>query len=152
MTDHLVTPDYPFTLCGREFTLDGTFATLKAVQHAFREDLLAVQARVLDMRQDEVALLLATGCQAEAEEVGTWVLDAVGLTGPEYRLLKGHLMAWLLVAITPRREREGQRRKLGELLGRLTAPPASPGGSTRSSPSASSAGRRPRSGRATPGS
>lgn len=152
MTEHLVSPDYSFALAGREFALDGSFTTLKAVQHAFKEDLLAVQARVLEMRQDEIALLLATACGAKEQDTGAWLLDEVGVTGPEYQLLRGHLMAWLLVAMTPKREREGQKQKMGELIGKLEQLPASLGESTRNSPSESSAGTRTRSGRATSGS
>ncbi|MBP3958337.1 hypothetical protein J8F10_24070 [Gemmata sp. G18] len=152
MTEHLVSPDYSFTLADRSFTLDGSFATLKAVQHAFKEDLLAVQARVLEMRQDEIALLLATGCGEKEQDTGAWLLDEVGVTGTEYQLLRGHLMAWLLVAMTPKRERAERKKTMGELIGRLTAPSGSSGTSTRNSHSASSAGPRPRFGRATSGS
>jgi len=146
-----VSPNYPLTLAGRFLTLDGSFATLRAVQQAFRRDLIDVQAAVLDLRQDEIALLLALATGGTADECGALLLDEVGVTSPAYQMVKAHLMAWLAVAMSPKADREAKRKSMGELIGRLENPPASPGPSTRRSPSASSAGRRTRSGAATSG-
>lgn len=146
-----VSPDYPITLAGKSFTLDGSFATLRSVQQAFRRDLIDVQASVLDMRQDEIAQLLAAATGGSADEYGALLLDEIGVTSPAYQMVKAHLMAWLAIAMSPKADREAARARMGELIGRLAGPPASPGPSTRSSPSASSAGRRTRSGGATSG-
>jgi hypothetical protein len=130
MTDHLVSPDYTLPLGSKSYPLDSSFQTLKAIQHAFQQDLLPIQARVLDMRQDEIAKLIAIGSGQPEIEIGQAVLDEVGLTEAGYQLLKAHLMAWLYIAMAPKADREKKRKEMGELIGKLS--PASRGKSTKS--------------------
>jgi hypothetical protein len=130
MTDHLVSPDYTLPLGTITYTLDPSFKTLKAVQHAFQQDLLPLQARVLDMRQDEIAKLIAIGSGQPEDEIGQAVLDEVGLTEAGYELLKAHLMSWLYIAMAPKVERQKKAKQMGELIGKLS--PASRGKSTKS--------------------
>lgn len=133
MTGHLIGPEYVLPLAGREHVLPGDFATLRAVQHAFREDLIDIQSRILTMRTDEIALLLATALKADVTETGQLILDEVGVTEPAYQMLKAHLMAWLHIAMAPKADREQRKKAMGELIGELGRPPASRGKRTRKS-------------------
>lgn len=150
MTDHLVTPDREITIGETSFTLRGSFEALRAVQHGFAQDVMLVQARVIDMRVDEVARLIALASGAKEEGVGQLLLDEVDVTSTDYLILKAELMSWLAIAMTPKRDREKKARAMAELLEGLRNP-ASRGGSTGSSASASSAGPRRRSGKAPSG-
>jgi hypothetical protein len=150
VSDAQISPERQIAVGGQALTLDGSFRTLKAVQHGFGQDLLRVQARVLDMRQDEVARLLALASGLDEDAAGQMILDEVDVAGAAYQMLKAELMAWLAVAMTPRADREKKARALDALIDKLRSP-ASRGGSTSSSASAPSAGPRPRSGKATSG-
>lgn len=149
MTDHLVSPDHRLSIGGREFILSGSFATLKAVQHAFGQDIMLVQARVLDMTVVETALLLSAATGLSHDDTGQLILDELDVAGVDYQKLKAELMAWLAVAMTPRRDREKKALALKSVLEKAEA--ASRGPSTRNSASAASAGPRKRSGKAPSG-
>lgn len=148
MTDHLVSPDRQVTIGKQTYTLDGSFKTLKAIQHAFGKDILFVQAGVLDMRQDEIARLVALASGAPEDEIGQGILDEYDVTGADYQHLKMELLAWLAVAMSPKRDREKKRQAMQEVIDRLTA---SRGGSTSGSASDASAGPPTPSGEATSG-
>lgn len=130
MTDHLVSPEYTLPLGSKVYALDSSFKTLKAVQHTFAEDLLVIQARVLDMRQDEITKLVAIGTGRPEDDIGQAVLD-IGLMGVEYQLLKARLAAWLHIAMSPKPDREAMARSMGEIIGKLEGPTASRGRRTK---------------------
>lgn len=144
MSEHFVTPDRQVAFGGRTFTLKGTFAVLRDMQHAFKQDLILLQSRVIDMRQDEIARLIAIAGGGNEEEIGQLVVDELDVTGTDYLMLKAELLAWLAVAMTPKRDREKKAQAMAELIERLRTSRGVSGGS---SPSASSAGRRKRSGK-----
>ena len=111
----------------------------------------ALQGAVLDMRLDELALLIATALQASGydeteESVGELLIEG-DVTGVGYQLVKANLAGWLAVAIIPKSLREKKARDVTAMLRRL-APTPSPGTTTSGSASASSGGRRRRSCRA----
>ena len=155
MSDAAVSPERTVTLAGKEFVLKGNFGVLKAIQHVFREDILQVQARVPDMRQDEIVQLLAVGLKASdieiAEDAISEAVIEIDISSVEYRFLKFQLTGWLAIAISPKSLREKKAKALDALLAELTARLASRGTTTNNSVSASSAGGRKRSGKATPG-
>lgn len=148
MSDNLVSPEQQLVIGDQTYVLDGTFQTLKAIQHAFGQDILVVQARILDMRQDEITRLIAAASGKDEDVIGQAILDQMDLAGTDYMLLKGGLLTWLALAMTPRRDREKKALALAETLERFKA---SRGETTRSSASASSGGTRRRSGKAPSG-
>ncbi len=148
MLDSFVSPERRITIAGNPFTLDGSFKTLRSVQHAFNQDILFVQARVLDMRQDEIARLLSIATGKDEEEVGQLLFDELDVAGVDYQFLKAELLAWLAVAMTPKKDREKKSQQMAGVIANLTV---SPGRSTNSSVSERSAGTRKRSGKATSG-
>ncbi|MCE9566371.1 MAG: hypothetical protein K8U57_30475 [Planctomycetes bacterium] len=139
-----VTPDRTIAIGPRSLVLSGNFGTLKTIQHAFAQDLIPLQARIFEMRQDEIARLVALASGTDEAEVGQLLLDELDVTSTDYLMLKAELMAWLAVAMTPKRDREKKVQATAEMLARLRG---SRGGSTASSASASSAGPRRRSGK-----
>ena len=70
MTDALVSPSRTVSVGPRQYTLSGSFATLRAVQEAFNQDVVRLLFRVMDMRLDEVARLVSIGSGAPADEIG----------------------------------------------------------------------------------
>ncbi len=143
----LVSPERTVAVGPLSLALSGTFGTLKAVQHAFGRDVVQILLSVRDMRLDEVVKLLAvaSGRPDDEELIGQTILDEIGIFSPGYTALKAELTGWLDLAISPERDREKKARALDGILAGLKTS-ASPGGPTRNSPSASSAGRRRRSG------
>ncbi len=159
-----MTPDKPFDparprhalpFAGADDDLVGTLEVIEAVAAAFREGVTTVAARAVDMGVTEAsklvsALLTANGYKVTARQVGEAVFD-MGVNSDGFMLLKVNAYAFLRVALEPPELREAAAKKMGELIGRYSAPPASPGGSTRSSASARSAGSRRSSGKPPPG-
>lgn len=150
MTDALVSPSRTIAIGGAEYRLDGSFATLRAVQEGFNRDLYEILISVMDMRLDEIARLIAIGSgrAAESDAIGQAIVDEAGL-GTAYIVLKMEVQAWLTVAVTPKSARE---KKSEEMTGIVVSARASLGRNTSGSPSASSPrGGRGRSGKATSG-
>lgn len=134
MSSPLHFPDQPISVGKAEYTLKGTFRTLASLEQAFSEDVIRLQSRVLDMRLDEFARLLAvaitaSGGKATEDEIGQALLDEVGITTPAYAILRVTVLSWLRVALT---DPEGREKKLAE-LGEMLAKAASPGETTSDS-------------------
>jgi hypothetical protein len=132
----LVSPEVSLPLAGTTYPLGTTFAALRSVEHAFKEDVLKVQARILDMTLSEIAKLVSVGTGVDEEKVGQLLLDEVDVSGVEYQLLKARLMGWLAIALAPKADREKKSAAVADMLNRL-ATPASRGKSTKPSASAS---------------
>ncbi len=148
MSEHFVSPDREITLGDLTIRLDGSFAALRAIQQGFGKDILVVQASVLDMRQDEIARLISLATGLDELLLGQAVLDNFDIADRDYQRLKAELMAWLAVAMTPKRDRKKKAEASQAIIDRLSD---SPGPSTSSSASAPSTGPRKPSGRATSG-
>jgi hypothetical protein len=106
VTDYFVSPDRDIQLGDLTIRLDGSFAALRAIQQGFGKDILLVQASILDMRQDEIARLIALATGLDELLLGQAILDNYDVTGRDYQRLKAELMAWLAVAMTPKRDRK----------------------------------------------
>jgi len=143
----MVSPERQIKIGDKPYSLDSNFKTLRAIQHAFNQDILQVQIRILDMRQDEIARLIALGSGGNEEEIGQALFDEFDITSTEYQFLKAELLAWLAVAMTPKRDREKKSQQMAELIADLH----SPGPSTKSSASVSFDGPPETSGKATSG-
>ena len=148
-------PRHTLPFGGTDHDLVGTLEVIEAVEAVFREGISAVTARAVDMGVTEAsklvsALLTANGHKVTARQVGETIFG-MGVNSDAFMLLKVNAYAFLRVALEPPELREKAAQKMGEWIGRYSAPPASPGESTRNSASAGSAGRRRSSGKPPPG-
>lgn len=122
MAETVLSPEIQTVSIGTtSFTLNGAFATLKALQLAFAKDIVQLQGGVLEMRQDELSKLIAvaavaSGEQTTVDDIGALMLDQIDITGTEYFLLKAAIMTWLAVSIAPKADRE---KKALEMVSRL---------------------------------
>lgn len=150
MTDALVSPSRTVTIGAKDYRLDGSFATLRAVQEYFRKDVVQLLVRMMDMRLDEVASLvaIASGNPDKPDEIGQLIVDELGTMTAAYGTLKTELFAWLNIAVSPKAERE---KKSAEMTAILASRSPSPGPTTSGSPSDPSAGSPPNSGEVTSG-
>lgn len=146
--DNLVSPSRTITIGEKKYVLDGSFATLRAIQQHFDKDVVQILITITEMRLDQIADLIAIGSgQGNADEIGQSIADEIGANTIEYVRFKTQLVAWLNVAITPKASRE---KKIAE-MDALVAKSTSLGQTTSSSASESSAGDPPNSGEATSG-
>ncbi|WP_435007983.1 hypothetical protein P12x_005249 [Tundrisphaera lichenicola] len=136
-------PRYTLPFAGKDYELLGTFALIEAVEYALKANigLLAVQI-VNGMPSHELAKVISTMLTAcdhkmTAKEAGELLWGEVGLSGDENETLRLHLYSFLSVCLAPPGKREEKAKKMGEMIGKLTAPAASPGVSTGESASAS---------------
>ncbi|CAN5263653.1 hypothetical protein BH10PLA2_BH10PLA2_00680 [soil metagenome] len=150
--DASVSPSASVTIADKQYTLDPSFATLRSIQQAFNLDIVAVQASILDMRQDEVAKLISLGSNANETEIGQAIFDELDVAGTDYFMLKAALLKWLAIAMTPKRDREKKSQQIIAIIDRLKANIPSPGETTSDSLSAPSDGSPANSGEATSGS
>lgn len=142
-----MTPDRKITIGGQEYTLDGSFRTLKVIQSAFDKDILLVLTDALQfrLRFDDLARLFRIGIEGsggtppEIDAIEQAVVEDIGINAAAELA-----MEWLMAATSPKKEREGNVNGLlkaieAEKALRLKAAPrksASRGGSTGSSASA----------------
>lgn len=149
MTD--VSPSRTITIAGKDYVLDGSFATLRAVQQHFKKDVVQVLASIMDMRLDEIADLIAIAKRdttTTADEIGQQIMDQVGVMKRDYVSFKLQLLAWLNIAIAPKAEREKKSVEMSALIARQN----SPGPTTSDSPLDPSDGSPASSGAPTSGS
>ena len=121
MSDHLLEPTILLKIAGKEYALDGSFNTLKALQQGFDKDIMDVWASVIHMRLDEFTklvtmLIQCSGKSADESVIGQWIVDEVDVLGKEYRLLKAQVMNFLLLAMTPKIDRQKKRVELAEMI------------------------------------
>ena len=116
----LVTPSRAISIGAKDYLLDGSFATLRAIQETLRLDVVQILINVMDMRLDEIARLIAIGSGGNADEIGQAIVDATGAITPEYALLKTNLVAWLNIAITPKADREKKRAEMEAIIASQT--------------------------------
>jgi hypothetical protein len=146
----LVTPSHKLTIGSKTFSLDGSFATLRAIQEHFEKDLLDILSGVMHFHSSEIADLIAIGINdlSKSGEIGQAIADDVGLLTHDYSMLKARLTTWLHVAMTPKADREKKSAELQEKLGKSAV---SLGTTINSSPSVPSDGSQVNSGEATSG-
>lgn len=123
---HLVSPDAIVSIAGKEYVLDGSFGTLRALQHTFGKDIIEIQSSIHKMRMDEFAKLLSVlvecaGHKLDEVTIGAWLVDEVGITGHEHNMLRLRIMTFLAVAMSPNRERQKKRAEMDEILSSFSA-------------------------------
>jgi hypothetical protein len=128
----LVSPDRRVTVAGKEYTLDGSFRTLKAIQHGFGKEIIGLWGTITAMAFDDLARLIALGIEGSGgkapapEVIEQEIVEEIGID--DTRAL---LVEWLLIAMSPKRDREKKARLMAEVRERSNK--ASRGPSTRSS-------------------
>jgi hypothetical protein len=138
-----LTPNHTIKIANKEHVLDGSFATLRALQEHFKKDILFIQGNIYEMRLDELASLIAiaSGKPLLTDAIGQDILNSMDimLMRPDapYWILKTEIISWLLIAIAPEHAREKKRTDVQQLIEKQKA---SRGVSTANSASASLAG------------
>ncbi len=125
--DHLLSPDRTVTLGGTTYTLDGSFRTLKAIQHHFGKEILAFagDAMALRLRFDELAALLHIGITGGGTEppaleaIEQAVVEDIGINDAAFLAIE-----WLTAAVSPKKDRAGNVRGVLKALEPLRAKPA----------------------------
>lgn len=134
-------PRYTLDFAGKEYELLGTLELVEAVEYAFKEGIGQVAARSVSMGLTETAKLLATvltacGHKAQPREVAETLFNEVGVRTDAFGLVQLRLYSFLNVLLEPPESRQRRAEEMGELIGKWTAPDASPGRRTRKSASA----------------
>lgn len=126
MTDALVSPDAIVKIAGREYVFEGNFATFKALQHALKKDVVEIQGSIFQMSLGDFVTVLHTlvkcsGGVASEDAIGQWLVDDVGIDTPEHMYLRGEIIAFLAVALTPKRAREKKKAEITKALAEMRA-------------------------------
>ncbi len=117
---HLVTPEWTVEFGGKKHILDCSFRTLKAIQHEFKKDILDVLTDISAMRFDEHAKMIELGINGTGqvapslEEIEQGIIDDIGISE-----VRWELQAWLVMAVTPKRDREKKAKEVAELLAKV---------------------------------
>lgn len=124
MTDSLVSPDSIVKVAGREYVFEGSFATFKALQHALDKDITEIQAGIFQMSFAGFVTVLHTlvkcaGGIVTEDEIGQWLIDDVGIDSVEHMVLRGEIIAFLAVAMTPKRDRVKKKAEIKKALEEL---------------------------------
>lgn len=128
-------PKYDFPFDGKVFSLLGTMEVVEAVETAFKESVIQVTIRTMDMGLIDASRLLSVILSAnghtEIAKKAKQVIYNAGLFSGSFTALKMHLYAFLNITLQPPELREGVAKKMGEITGGLAS--ASHGDSTTSS-------------------
>jgi hypothetical protein len=131
-----VSPNRTITIGGKEYVLDASFATLRAVQEHFKLDLVFIFSNILNMRVDQTTDLIAIASGQDANAIGQAILDTMDVmdfrASAPYYLLKIELIAWLSVAVAPQDAKEKKRAEMDAIIAKQKSLP-SLGQSTSSS-------------------
>lgn len=130
-------PRHTLPFGGEDHDLLGTLEVIEAVEFAMKEGVIQVAARVVEMGLTDTArlvsaVLTASGRRTTHPEAARVLMD-LGVASEAFQAVKLHLYAFLRVALEPPEQREAMAARMGEVLGKWTAPPASPGRRTRKS-------------------
>lgn len=156
MDSALLEPARELSFAGKKYRAVGSFGVLRDIQQQFHQDILEIQARVIDMPLYEFVPLLTIAIKSSGhvfteDAVGALLVDEVDITSKEYLYLKWEVMSWLALSVAPKADRKKKAEKLQQLLENLFARFNSPGKTTSDSASDSSAGAGIPSGEATSG-
>ena len=157
-TEHLISPERTITIGEKSYTLDGSFATLRNVAHAFGKDIIYLIGDILTMRVDQVALMVALGIgkRDDADLIGQEIIDVMDIVSPssasEYMTLKLELLAWIQIIVSPKSDRLKKSQGFAALLSKQKSARASLGKNIKGSVLDSSSGVQRTSGKVTSGS
>ena len=139
MTFEPARPRYRLPFAGKEYELLGTFALIEAVEYAMKEHVGRVAVQIVngmpafDLAQVIAAVLTACDQKMTAKEAGQLLWDHVGLSGDDNEILRLHLYSFLSICLAPPGQREQKAQNMGEMMGKLIGPAASPGPTTEGS-------------------
>lgn len=133
-------PRYTLPFAGEEYDLIGTLEMVESIEWAFKEGILHLTARCVEMGLSDTAKLLAamlkaSGHKVTPREVAEKLLNAVGVASDEFQLLQAHLYTFLRVLLEPPEARQAMASRLGERMGKWLwqVETASPGKTTSKS-------------------
>ncbi len=112
---------------------------IESIEHTMKEGVLQVWMRIMDMGQMDTAKLLSAVLQANGHKAMTYrevsgiIHGKLGVNSTAFSTLHIHLNYFLRIALEPPELREEMAKRVGEAIGKLTAPPASPGETTSNS-------------------
>ena len=117
--DNLVIPESKITIEGKEYVLDASTKTLKDIQHAVGVEIVAfLNEHAREAGFDTIARLFDIGIRnAEGqkspgiEAIEKHIVDEMGV-----RMAALTAVAWLFVAISPKRERPKKSEEMANLL------------------------------------
>jgi hypothetical protein len=115
---------YTLPFNGRDYEVHGSFQLISDIEYAFKENIITITTRSIDMQVRELARLLrimiaSTGNQLSEKEIGDALFE-VGVGSDGYTLAAIHAHAALRIFIAKPVDREEVRGNMGELLGKLT--------------------------------
>jgi hypothetical protein len=117
MTDHLVTPDSSITVGGQTYTLDGSFKTLKDIQHATDQEIIIFTRQLARARFDVMAKVIEIGIRNAKQTpppiaaIEQAIVEDLGIEQTRIALYQ-----WLAIAATAKAER---KKKADEIAGIL---------------------------------
>lgn len=117
-------PRHTLPFDGKEYDLVGTLEVVEAIEAAFREGIIQVAGRVMNMGLGDAAKLLVTvltasGYTMKHREATATIFNKLGVHSPAFDALRMHLYAFLRVTLEPPELREAMAGKMGEFLGKL---------------------------------
>jgi hypothetical protein len=136
-------PRYTLPIAGKDYELLGTFGLIEAVEYAAKAHIGVVAVQIVNgmpasgLAKVLTAILTSSGHKTSLQDVSGLLWGEVGIEGDENQKLRLHLYAFLTICLAPPSQREAKAKDMGEMVGRLTAPDASPGQTTEGSASAS---------------
>ncbi len=132
----MLTPTRSIAIGGKDYSLDGSFGTLKAIQEACAKDIVVVLSDVFEMNFIHLARLVAIGSGKDTDPIAESIVNDVGLMTQEYVVLKTEILAWLATAVSPQKDRQKKSEQMQKIVdGQKTK--LSLGDNTASSASAS---------------
>lgn len=117
MTGALLEPIRKLSIAGAEYTLDGRLEALKDIQQHFGRDIYDIHPALATMRFDELAKVIEIGIRAgggkppSLDAISREIVEEIGIDEAKYLL-----MEWLILAISPRRDREKNLQSQKKLI------------------------------------
>lgn len=138
MTYNPQKPRYTLPFAGRDYELEGSFGLIEAAEYALSDNIINIAQSALEMPVYKIARLLAAvfkqcGIDKKQSDIFETIVNDIGIASREFAVLRFHIFAFLKICICKPSGREQEAKDMGEMIGRLEAPPASPGESTSNS-------------------
>ena len=114
---YLVTPELPIKIGSKEYTLDGSFKTLKEIQHLLKKDIIEVLNDMTKTNFVDCAAIIRIAIDQygttppNLDVIERWIVEDVGINQ-----IRNIIQGWLLVITTPQAAREDEIKKVGEIL------------------------------------
>ena len=115
----LVSPEITLTVGSKTVKLEGSFSTIKALEHAFGESIVRIQPRLYRSPVSFLAKFIAVAGNVSEQEIGDVLLNEYGTASEEILNLQIELMLFLQVALVPKKDREQKLKEVEALREKL---------------------------------